>query len=189
MDNQRLARLNSNGDIQMKWTKNYIVPFWDDQYKTINYFKRPFNGVDELKLWREDGYQHAEEYFTGYMCPHGETHPDWTDDIVDSITQKYDLNDVGVCYYRMETGVILPIHSDHYKIYRDRFNCSLSQVKRVLVFLEDWKSGHYFELDGIPIVNWKAGDYYQWTGATKHMASNIGVDDRYTLQLTGWCKK
>ena len=62
-------------------------------------------------------------------------------------------------------------------------------MKRVLVFLEDWKSGHYFELDGIPIVNWKAGDYYQWTGATKHMASNIGVDDRYTLQLTGWCKK
>jgi len=35
------------------------------------------------------------------------------------------------------------------------------------------------------MINWKAGDYAIWTGNTKHFAANIGVDYRYTLQITG----
>ena len=36
-----------------------------------------------------------------------------------------------------------------------------------------------------PIVNWKSGDYFIWGGKVPHMAANIGVEDRYTLQITG----
>ena len=81
--------------------------------------------------------------------------------------------------------LVLPLHSDDYKLYRNKFNLDIDDVFRILVFLEDWKSGHYFEFNGEPIVNWKKGDYLKWNGKVPHMAANIGVEPRYTLQITG----
>ena len=172
----------------MKWTKNYIPPFWDEEYKELNYRKEAFNGDDDLTKWRTQGYNQEESYFTGQMCPFGEYHPDWTNDIVGWVEANYNLRDIGVCFYKMETGVILPEHSDYYLNYKKKFGCKINQIQRVLVFLEDWKSGHYFEMDSVPIVNWRKGDCYVWSGKTKHMAANIGPEYRYTLQLTGWKK-
>ena len=42
-----------------------------------------------------------------------------------------------------------------------------------------------FEVEGKPIINWRAGNYATWVGDTKHFAANIGVEYRYTLQITG----
>jgi hypothetical protein len=36
-----------------------------------------------------------------------------------------------------------------------------------------------------PIVNWKAGHVVEWLYDTPHMAANIGLEPRYTLQITG----
>jgi hypothetical protein len=88
----------------------------------------------------------------------------------------------------METGVILPPHEDMYVQYSEMFNCTLDEIERVLLFMEDWKSGHYFEVDGNPIMDYKAGTYAWWKGKVEHMAANIGAGYRYTLQLTGHVK-
>jgi hypothetical protein len=58
-------------------------------------------------------------------------------------------------------------------------------VVRIIVFLEDWASGHYLEMNKTPILNWKAGDWVCWRSDFLHLAANIGKTDRYTLQLTG----
>jgi hypothetical protein len=170
----------------MKWSQGYIQPFWDESFKNLNYKKESFNNKNDIERWRSEGYNQPIENFTGMMCPHGESHPDWTAKIVNIIQNEFSLNDIGVCFYRMETGTILPIHSDHYNVYKEKFKCNLEQIYRVLIFLENWKSGHYFEIDGNPIVNYKAGTFTVWQGDAKHMASNIGTEYRYTLQLTGW---
>jgi hypothetical protein len=60
------------------------------------------------------------------------------------------------------------------------------RIRRALVLLEDWKSGHYLEIQGKPVVGWKAGDVVEWVYDTPHMAANLGLEDRYTLQITGW---
>ena len=57
-------------------------------------------------------------------------------------------------------------------------------INKILIFLNDWKSGHYFELDRTPIVNWNKGDYYFWQEDAPHMAANLGVENRYTMQVT-----
>ena len=119
------------------------------------------------------------------MCKHGERHPTWSPKIVEWLEKDFGWKDVGVNYYRMETGCILPLHSDIYKQYTEMFNLRLDQVERVLLFMEDWKSGHYFEVDGNPIMDYVAGTYAWWTGEVEHMAANIGKGYRYTLQLTG----
>ena len=54
-----------------------------------------------------------------------------------------------------------------------------------MIFLENWKSGHYFEIDGVPITNWTKGEYIFWEGDTPHMAANMGIEPRYTMQITG----
>jgi hypothetical protein len=51
--------------------------------------------------------------------------------------------------------------------------------------LEDWKPGHYLEAAGKPYVNWFAGDTLEWVYDEPHAAANIGLEDRYTLQITG----
>ena len=51
--------------------------------------------------------------------------------------------------------------------------------------LEDWEPGHYFDIEHEAIVNYKQGEYVLFDAFTKHSAANIGLKDRYTLQITG----
>ena len=82
------------------------------------------------------------------MCDMRSLQPTWNDEIVSWFFKKYKVYDIGTSYYRMGTGVILPMHGDIYTRYREMFRCELHDIKRVVVFLEDWHSGHYFEIAG-----------------------------------------
>ena len=66
----------------------------------------------------------------------------------------------------MGTNEIIPKHSDRYNVYTEKFNCKTEDVQKILFFLDDWKSGHYFE--GHPFVGWVRGNYAQWNGSTEH---------------------
>ena len=87
----------------------------------------------------------------------------------------------------MNTGTVLPAHSDLYKKYIEVFNLQGLEhtIRRAIVLLEDWKSGHCLEIMGQPITDWKAGTVIEWSYDTPHMAANIGLEPRYTLQITG----
>lgn len=183
-----LMNIHIRGYMINKWKIGHIEPFWDDEYRFLNYRKELFNNPEDLKKWREQGYIQPVEFFTGMMCKHGENQPSWTNKIIEWLENDYNWSDIGVNYYRMETGVILPPHKDMYVQYSKMFNCTLDEIERVLLFMEDWKGGHYFEVDGNPIMDYKAGDYAYWKGKVEHAASNIGKDYRYTLQLTGHVK-
>lgn len=167
------------------WGKGHISPFWDNQYTTLQYSSQAFNNSADLLRWRKEGYVHPDSHFTGMMCDMRHPQPDWNQKLVAWFEDTFAAADIGTSYYCMETGVILPNHSDTYKRYIELFACNLQDIIRVLVMPEDWKSGHYLEVSGIPITNWKAGDYFWWRGDVVHMAANIGVDRRYTIQLTG----
>ena len=162
-----------------------INPFWDDEYKYLSYRKEPFNNPKDLEMWREQGYTQPVELFTGTMCKHGEGQPSWTPKIVEWLEKDFGWKDIGANFYRMETGVILPTHADLYQEYTKKFNLTQRQSERVLLLLEDWKPGHYLEVDGEAVVNWEAGDWVWWPGDMEHAASNIGIEYRYSLQLTG----
>ena len=163
----------------------HIEPFWDDEYKHLKYHKETFNDEYAIEEWRSQGYKNDIKSFSGEMSSYGDDLPSWNDRVLGWVEEEFQLEDIGCCYYRMETNDIIPNHSDAYNIYTEKFNCKQEDVHKILVFLEDWKSGHYFELEGKPILEWKSGDYITWAGRTNHFAANIGVDNRYTLQITG----
>ena len=158
--------------------------FWNDEYKRLDYVREAFNDQASVDTWREQGYTGP---FTGYMADMRTLQPKWNDKFI-KIYQEMGWRDIGTSYYRMTTGTVLPTHSDLYVKYVDLYNLKGQEhrIRRAVVFLEDWKLGHYSEINGTGFVNWRAGDVLEWSYDTPHAAANIGIEDRYTLQITGW---
>ena len=163
--------------------KYQLYKFWDDEYKNLNYINEPFNDVALSAKWTAQGYPNK---FTGDMCDMRSTQPTWNQRFVDIFTAQ-GWKDIGTSYYRMNTGTVLPTHGDLYLKYIDLFGLQgqESTIRRAVVFLNDWEPGHYAEYCNEPFVNWSAGSTVEWSYDTPHMAANLGLTPRYTLQITG----
>ena len=113
--------------------------------------------------------------------------PSWNNQFI-NIYKEMGWKDIGTSYYRMDTGTVLPTHRDLYAKYVKLHNLQRQEkrIRRAVVFLEDWMPGHYSEIDGSGFVNWEAGTVLEWEYDTPHAAANIGIEPRYTLQITGW---
>lgn len=167
----------------LAFIKYNMEVFWDDEFKHLNYVNEPFNDPISVNQWINQGYQSK---ITGGLCDMRHALPSWNYKFIE-FYESQGWKDIGVAYYRMSTGTVMPTHSDLYKRYIEIFNLQGKEktINRALVFLEDWKSGHYLEVNGIPEVEWSAGTVVEWVYDTPHMAANIGLEDRYTLQITG----
>lgn len=161
----------------------HIDPFWDDEFKRLDYVREPFNDPDSINEWVNMGFTNK---FTGEMCDMRRPQPSWNNRII-KFFEDLGWKDIGTSYYRMTSGTVMPTHSDLYKAYIKRFNLENKKhsVHRALILLEDWKPGHYLDCMGQAFVHWRAGDVVEWTYDTPHTAANIGFEDRYSLQITG----
>ena len=162
----------------------YNIPvFWDNEFKRLAYINEPFNDPVSVNTWISQGYQSK---ITGDLCDMRHRLPNWASRFI-KYYEDLGWQDVGLAFYRMHTGTVMPNHSDLYRRYIELFDLAgrESTIRRGLVLLEDWKSGHYLEVMGSPVVEWSAGTVVEWTYDTPHMAANIGLEDRYTLQITG----
>ena len=149
-------------------------------YKHLEYFHKPFNDSSTIDRWKSIGHHYNQ--YTGYMRDQSYTIPHWCFDVSDEIK----LKKASITLYYMPPGVIMPEHIDTFLKYKQIHNIEKNiNVYRAVVFLEDWMSGHYFEIDETPIVNWKKGDYILWKNDVPHMAANIGKENRYTMQIIG----
>ncbi len=165
---------------------DYVInldPWWDDEFKRLNYQEESFNNPLDTERWLNMGYRSK---FVGAMCDMRQPQPSWNHKFIEYFT-GLGWRDIGTSYYRMDTGTVLPTHQDTYKRYVELFNLQGQEhrIRRAIVFLENWKSGHYLELKGQPVVEWHAGFTVVWAYDDPHMAANIGLQPRYTLQITG----
>jgi len=163
--------------------KYHVERFWDDEFKTLDYIQEPFNDPAIVSQWISQGY-HTK--ICGDLCDMRHRLPAWATKFIE-IYEYQGWKDIGLAFYRMPTGTVMPVHSDLYKRYIELFDLQGKEttIRRALVLLEDWCPGHYLEVDSKPYVNWIAGDTVEWVYDTPHMAANIGLADRYTLQITG----
>lgn len=162
----------------------YKIPkFWDYEFKSLDYINEPFNDESNLKLWTSMGFANK---FTGDMCDMRSVQPSWNRQFINIFTQL-GWQDIGTSYYRMNTGTVLPTHQDLYKKYIDIFKLQGREhtIRRAVVFLEDWVPGHYAEYNNRPFTSWSAGWTIEWQYDAPHMAANMGLAPRYTLQITG----
>ena len=151
---------------------------WDDSYKGFNYKRHPITG-EMADMWVSQGYTHTET--SGLMYGSDNIMPLWATSCADILGYR----NPAFSFYRMDQMNIMPKHSDHYSKYCELFDVNYEDVKRTVLFLEDWKSGHYFEIDNYGFASWGAGYYVTWQGDVPHSAANLGTQPRYTLQITG----
>ena len=167
-----------------EFVKYHIPVFWDDEYKRLDYVNQSFNDPASVEQWTSQGYTNR---FTGDMCDMRSQQPLWNKTFLDIYTNM-GWQDIGTSYYRMTTGTVLPMHRDLYVRYITLFNLQgqENRIRRAIVFLEDWKPGHYFEGNSTAKTDWLAGDVVEWCYDAPHLAANLGLEPRYTLQITGW---
>jgi hypothetical protein len=163
-----------------KWKRGHFGRFWDlNEFKKFDYVRQSISN-EEVADWESKGYDYVKS-FTGQMYDNRNPMPDWVQNFRGLFLTYKNMT---FTFYKMSTLEIMPEHSDHYNTYIKMFNAKRENVHRILVMLEDWKPGHYLEIEGVGITNWIAGDYFMWKADCKHAAANIGVEDRYTLQIT-----
>lgn len=162
-----------------RWAQGHIDPWWTD-HRDLPYINEPFNDPQSLNHWIALGYTQTK--FTGDMYDMRHPEPHWIQGFRNHFAWKHFSWSV----YKMTPGCVLPNHADLYVRFIGLHDIADPQkIYRAVIFLEDWQSGHYFEIDGRPITCWKAGDTVTWNYDVMHLAANIGMTDRYTLQITG----
>lgn len=106
--------------------------------------------------------------------------PIWVHDLAKKIPQ--DFGHFVVSVVKDDPGQTIPYHMDLHTVLRNRYGDG--PTWRYLVFLEDWKQGHYFEIQGEPVVKWRAGDWIKFQRSDWHLGGNMGVEPFYSAQIT-----
>ena len=58
---------------------NHIKPFWDDEYKNLDYRKEVFNDEYAIEKWRKKGYDNDINSFSGEMANYSDKQPEWNE--------------------------------------------------------------------------------------------------------------
>lgn len=158
----------------------HIDPWWDESFKSLDYEYYPIKNTWDEERWISEGYKNVTLNGALYGMPN--PMPEYAQPFL----TMFAWQNVGISFFRMSTLDMLPTHQDHYTSYVKKFNIvDLNSIWRCVVFLEDWKSGHYLEIDGRPWMPWRKGDWVVWNYSVPHFAGNFGTEPRYTLQITG----
>jgi hypothetical protein len=161
-----------------------VAPFWDDEYKKLNYTKEKFNDPGTEIAWEDAGFRGP---FGGWMCDMRNPQPSWNQQFINFFERYEHWKDIGTSYYRMDPGSSLPNHVDTYRKYIELYDLKGQEhsIRRAVVFLEDRRPGHFAECQGRGYSDWIAGFTLVWPWNAPHGAYNMGFEPRYTLQITG----
>ena len=109
-----------------------------------------------------------------------EESPQWVYELAKRVPQDFDHYVVSVI--NIPPGQTVPYHRDKHYMLQEKYG--KGDTWRYLIFLEDWKPGHYFEVENTPFVEWKAGDWVKFHQHEWHLGGNMGFESFYSAQIT-----
>lgn len=88
-------------------------------------------------------------------------------------------------------GSFIPPHRDEFYRLRKSVEETNLDVKhltalRINVLLQDKKHGHFIDINNKALDHYAKGDYVYIFPGVLHSVANIGYENRYTLQVTGF---
>ena len=83
-------------------------------------------------------------------------------------------------------GCIVPLHRDTFYQISKRHPERTELKVRANIYLEDWKLGQFIQYDDEISVKWKSGQGYMWDSTHLHLSANAGMQNKYTLQVSGF---
>ena len=106
--------------------------------------------------------------------------PEWINNIPKHLPK--DFVDYVTSAIRIDPGQTVPFHFDKHYLLKSKYG--EGKTYRYLIFLEDWKSGHYYEIFDQPFTKWKRGDWIKFAQEDWHLAGNMGIEPFYSAQVT-----
>lgn len=102
------------------------------------------------------------------------------------IEQQLGMEIITVSSILQPPGGIIPLHRDTFfqinKLYPNRTELKV----RANIYLEDWKLGQFIQYDDQVSTHWSAGNGFMWDSSVLHLSANAGMQDKYTLQISGF---
>jgi len=116
----------------------------------------------------------------------------WTADQVDyaELGRQLSMEVITVSSILQPPGCVVPYHRDTFYQINQRYPDRNQRRVRANMYLEPNRLGHmiqYVEHDQIHTsVNWLAGDGFIWDSEILHLSANAGMQNKYTLQVSGF---
>lgn len=200
MTTQTITSFNTSAEYEL--INNFSID--DDYIQSFNQGAIPYSIVNETALngdqenprfrqgTRSDKWGYVTEN-TKYKQAHFDhqnrhTNPAWITRIADYIKDNHGLHNIVCTITRQNPGNSLPPHVDMYCTYREEKGIGVEDAKniiRYLVFLEDWKTGHFLQFGNSVCCYWKKGDCITWKNGLRHLSTNAGTEPKFAMQVTG----
>lgn len=130
---------------------------------------------EQNKLYISAGYNNKNtQYYQTFDLP------DEYHQFAKTIFTEYSLSVI-----KQMPGQTIPEHFDTFFKFSEKYNCDKKDVCRLNFFLEDWQSGHYFEIMNEPFVKWRKLNFKVIRYGNPHLSGNMGMTPKYTMQITG----
>ena len=115
----------------------------------------------------------------------------WTEDQLDFVKlgQLLNMEVVTVSSIRQDPGCVVPLHRDTFYQITKRYPNRTELKVRANIYLEDWKLGQFIQYDDTVSVKWHAGEGFIWDSNHLHLSANAGMQNKYTLQISGFLKQ
>lgn len=161
--------------------KNRVIPvLWQHHHRSLEYTRDVFKDSDQESKWIQVG--HQVDALSIHL--HVVKQPyEW----MSYLSQYFDdLTNLTFCFSKFIPGTYFPMHTDKYGFFVKENNIEdMSKIVRYVLFLEDAQPGHILQIGDKIYNDWPRGFCVGWEYNTPHLAANLGLQDRYTLQITG----
>lgn len=107
----------------------------------------------------------------------------------EELEDKLNIDVISVSTIMQPPGNSIPLHRDTFFQIKTKYPDNKRTIVRCNIFLEDWKAGHFLQYDDKIHTHWKKGDGHMWDSEVLHIGANAGMENKYTLQISGFLKQ
>lgn len=154
-------------------------------------YPEPSTSIHHQKVELFDVYKEYGGYPKTYLFDNTKIHQKfWGDDECDftDLGNKLGIEVVTVSSIMQPPGNTIPLHRDTFYQIQKRNPNNFAKIVRANIFLEDWKIGHFLQYGDVVDSHWKQGDGHMWDSDVLHIGANNGMENKYTLQISGYLK-
>ena len=107
----------------------------------------------------------------------------------EELGQQLGMEIVTVSSICQPPGNVIPLHRDTFYQIGQLFPDRTETKVRANIYLEDWRLGHFIQYNDEVNTHWKQGEGFLWDSDILHLGANAGMQDKYTLQISGFLVK
>jgi len=145
---------------------------------------------EQETLHKNFGHGFPDSYHEDNTC----IHQLWFDNQqvdYDYIGKQLGIEVITISSILQPPGNVITLHRDTFYQISKKFPNDTRTKVRANIYLQDWEIGHlihYKDLNDNWQINthWLSGEGFLWDSDILHIGANIGVVNKYTLQISGF---